>query len=260
MQRSRSRRLINAASAALNAVPRGLTILVLTALATTLAASLAQAQVQASPVLPAKPASTVGAKSEQKAQTAVKTAAAPVATVNAKPTIQPAESKPLWKDLTPAQQQSLKPLAANWPGLGEAHKRKWLAMSQNYPTLPASEQQKLHSRMVEWGSLSPQQRTEARLNFAESNKLTPQDKAENWRAYQALSPDDRQKLADKAQAATPGAAAAVKPVPPQKLAIVPSTRRNTKPGDQAVNNPSVDINTLLPRNSSTNSDLPGQKN
>ena len=133
-------------------------------------------------------------------------------------------------------------------------------MSQNYPTLPASEQQKLHSRMVEWGSLSPQQRTEARLNFAESNKLTPQDKAENWRAYQALSPDDRQKLADKAQAATPGAAAAVKPVPPQKLAIVPSTRRNTKPGDQAVNNPSVDINTLLPRNSSTNSDLPGQKN
>ena len=211
------------------------------------------AQVQVTPV---KPASAAAAKT----QNAVKTAAAPASPTPTSPTIQPSEAKPLWKDLTQAQQQSLKPLAANWPSLGEAHKRKWLAMSQNYASLPVAEQQKLHSRMVQWGSLSPQQRTTARLNFAESNKLTPQNKAENWRAYQALSPDDRQKLAAEAQSAAPGAAAAVKPVPPQKLAAVPTTRRNVKSGDPAINNPSVDTNTLLPRNNSAATEQPGQKN
>lgn len=253
MQRSSFRRFVNAAAAAPSALPRGLTILVLAALS----ATLAQAQL---PATTARPASAAVAKPEPKAQAAVKVAAAPAAGGPANPTIQPAEAKPLWKDLTPAQQQSLKPLAANWPSLGEAHKRKWLAMSQNYQTLPPAEQQKLHSRMVQWGSLSPQQRTAARLNFAESNKLTPLDKAENWRAYQALSPDDRQRLAETAQAATLGAAAAVKPVAPQKLAVVPSTRRTAKVGDQLVNNPSVDINTLLPRNSDATTEPAGQKN
>lgn len=249
------RGLTNGALAAVIASPGVLTIVVLASLS----ASLAQAQVQATPANPAKQSSSA-AKPDPKAQTAMKPAAASAMAATANPTIQPPESKPLWKDLTPAQQQSLKPLAANWPSLGEAHKRKWLAMSQNYTALPVAEQQKLHSRMVQWGSLSPQQRTTARLNFAESNKLTPQDKAENWRAYQALSPDDRQKLAAKAQIATPGAAAAVKPVPLQKLANVPSTRRDVKSGDLAVNNPSVDTNTLLPRSSVPAAEPAGQKN
>lgn len=164
------------------------------------------------------------------------------------------ESKPAWQDLSVAQQASLKPLAANWSSIGEGQKRKWLELSKNYPSLPAPEQAKLHSRMTEWASLSQQQRTQARLNFAETKKLSPGEKTANWQAYQALSPEDRQKLAATATPNPAGAAAAVKPVAPQKLAAVPVTRLDSKRAAEGVpgtpGSQSVDRNTLLPRLSS----------
>lgn len=159
-----------------------------------------------------------------------------------------AESKPTWQELTAVQQASLKPLAANWSGIGEGQKRKWLALSKNYASLPAPEQAKLHSRMTEWASLSQQQRTQARLNFAETKILSPTEKTANWQAYQALSPEDRQKLAADATPKPAGAAAAVKPVAPQKLAAVPVTRQDTKhAAESATRSQAVDRNTLLPR-------------
>ena len=162
------------------------------------------------------------------------------------------ESKPTWQELTPPQQASLKPLAANWGTIGEGQKRKWLALSKNYPSLPAPEQAKLHSRMTEWASLSQQQRADARLNFAETKKLSPDEKTANWQAYQALSPEDRQKLAADAAPKPAGAAAAAKPVAAQKLAAVPVTRQDTKhAADSAAGSQAVDRNTLLPRLSTT---------
>ena len=161
------------------------------------------------------------------------------------------ESKPTWQDLTAAQQASLKPLTANWSSIGEGQKRKWLEVSKNYSALPAPEQVKLHSRMTEWASLSQQQRTQARLNFAATKKLSPGEKTANWQAYQALSPEDRQKLAANATPKPAGAAAAVKPVAPQKLAAVPVTRQDSKRAVEGVPGASgsqvVDRNTLLPR-------------
>jgi hypothetical protein len=161
-------------------------------------------------------------------------------------------SKPLWQELTAQQQQSLKPLGANWATFSEAHKRKWLALSKNYPTLAPSEQAKLHSRMTEWASMSPQQRNQARLNFAETKKMAPDEKTANWQAYQALSPEEKQKLAAKAPPAQTGATAAVKPVPAQKLANVPTTRNSQKSPTVAANAPDIHTNTLLPRNSGGN--------
>jgi hypothetical protein len=164
------------------------------------------------------------------------------------------ESKPLWKELTPAQQASLTPLAANWSTIEEAQKRKWIALSNSYATLPPAEQQKMHSRMAEWASLSQQQRTQARMNFAESNKLAPKEKAEktasktaDWEAYQALSAEDKQKLAAKAAPKPAGAAMAIKPASPAQLATVPSTRRTAKSGDAPDKQTAVDSNTLLPK-------------
>jgi Protein of unknown function (DUF3106) len=169
----------------------------------------------------------------------------------AAPVARKSEVGPTWQELTPAQQASLKPLAANWSGIGETQKRKWLAVSKNYPALPAPEQAKLHSRMTEWASLSQQQRAQARLNFAETKKLSPGDQSANWQAYQALSPEDKQKLAANASPAPAGAAAAVKPVAPQKLAAVPAARSDTKHATSGAlgihGNPAVDRNTLLPR-------------
>lgn len=159
-------------------------------------------------------------------------------------------TKPLWSELTPAQQQALAPLAATWNTVSEAQKRKWLALSQNYPKMSGAEQAKLHSRMTEWAALSPQQRTQARLNFGETQQLSPDDKRAKWEAYQALSPEEKRKLAARA-AKPPPTAAAVKPVAPEKLATVPraATKRqnqNKMPRISAAPN-QVDHNTLLPQ-------------
>jgi hypothetical protein len=136
------------------------------------------------------------------------------------------------------QQQALKPLASSWDTVSEAQKRKWLEISKNYPSLSPEEQAVMHSRMNEWVTLSPQQRAQARLNFAKtkelSRQLTPEEKKAKWQTYQALSPEEKQKLAAKAPPKPTGAATAVKPVAPQKLAPVPPhpVKAASKPGSK----------------------------
>jgi len=146
--------------------------------------------------------------------------AVPAATAKAAP------SGPSWADLSPTQQQALKPLAASWnTTISEPQKRKWLEISKNYASLPPEGQAIMHSRMNEWVTLSPQQRAQARLNFGKtkelSKQLTPEEKKAKWETYQALSPEEKQQLAAKASPKPTGAATAVKPVAPQKLATVP---------------------------------------
>lgn len=124
------------------------------------------------------------------------------------------------------QQQALAPLVQLWPTMTEPHKRKWLALSQNFAQLSADEQSTLQSRMREWAALSPQQRTAARLNFAGAQQLPSEDKKAKWEAYQALSPEAKQKLAAQQTKPVIGAAPAVKPVAPAKLATPPVATSN----------------------------------
>jgi hypothetical protein len=135
----------------------------------------------------------------------------------------PTVSRPLWNELSPAQQKSLSPLAPHWNGLHAAQKRKWIALSRNFDSMSPDDQALLHSRMTEWAALSPQDRTRARLNFAEVKRLAPQEERKaKWEAYQALSDEERRKLAERAGSRPPSAAAPVRPVPAQKLAPTPS--------------------------------------
>ena len=157
-------------------------------------------------------------------------------------------TKPAWQDLTVQQQTALRPLAANWATLPEASKRKWLAVSKNYNSLAVPEQVKMHSRMTEWVALSQRQRSEARLQYARTKQLSPQEKAATWQAYQALSLEEKQKLAAKASTKPTGAATAIKPAPPQKLAVVPVTRKTpARSAKIAIARDAVDQKTLLPR-------------
>lgn len=152
-------------------------------------------------------------------------ASAPAAKPAASAPAKTAASKPAWAELSHMQQQALAPLASSWHGISEPQKRKWLEISKNYPSLPPEGQANLHSRMNEWVTLSPQQRAQARLNFGKtkelSKQLTPEEKKAKWETYQALSQEEKQKLAAKASPKPAGAATAVKPVAPQKLAPVP---------------------------------------
>jgi len=192
--------------------------------------ALAQATVQAQPAAPASSAAARPSLGK-----------ASVAKANGKQI-----TKPLWAELTEAQRQALAPLAPKWDTVSEAQKRKWLALSENFPRMSGAEQAKLHSRMTEWATLSPQQRTQARLNFGETKQISPDDKKAKWEAYQALPPEEKKKLAAGA-AKPPATAAAVKPVPPEKLATIPQPKRVVKAPRIAAGAHQVDQNTLLPQ-------------
>ena len=134
--------------------------------------------------------------------------------------------RPLWSDLSESQQQALGPLSEQWPTMNEPHKRKWLALSQNFAQLSADEQATLQGRMREWAALSPQQRAAARLNYADAKQLLQEDKKAKWEAYQALSPEAKQKLAAQQSPTIQGAAPAIKPVPASKLTTSPVANAN----------------------------------
>ncbi len=129
--------------------------------------------------------------------------------------------RPTWAQLTVQQQTALRPLAGIWDPVSEAQKRKWLELSKNYPNLSPDDQMRMHSRMVEWVGMSSQQRAQARLNFAKTKELatelTPDQKKAKWQSYQALSAEEKQKLAEKGVPRATGAATAIRPVAPQKL-------------------------------------------
>jgi Protein of unknown function (DUF3106) len=153
-------------------------------------------------------------------------AGAPSGEMASKPTATPAvkraPSKPLWRELTTRQQRALEPLAPHWDDLTEPHKRKWLAISRNYAILPPADQETLHSRMTEWATLSNQERSEARHNFAEVKRVPIDERKAKWEEYQALSEEEKRKLASRASLRPLGAAATIQPVPAQKLAPLPS--------------------------------------
>jgi hypothetical protein len=131
-----------------------------------------------------------------------------------------------WHRLGQSQRQALAPLAAAWDSLSPAHKRKWLALSQNFSQLSTDEQATLQGRMREWTALSPQKRTAARLNFAGVQKLPQEDKKAKWEAYQALSPEAKQKLAAQQPLPVAGAAPTVKPLNTNKLVTPPPATGN----------------------------------
>jgi Protein of unknown function (DUF3106) len=172
-------------------------------------------------------------------QNQAQTQTAPVSTVMGAPS---------WVALSPIQRRSLLPLASTWDSLSEAHRRKWIALAQNYPSLAAPEQEKLHARMAEWTALKPKEREQARLNFAQTKQLAPSERAANWDAYQALSAEEREKLAAGGQNKPVGAAVAVKPATSQRLTVIPITPTKTPETKQSlVTKPqSLNLNTLLP--------------
>ncbi len=153
--------------------------------------------------------------------------------------------RPLWSDLTEAQQQALAPLSEQWPTMNEPHKRKWLALSQNFSQLSADGQVTLQSRMREWAALSPQKRAAARLNFAGVQQLPQDDKKAKWEAYQALSPEAKRKLAAQQPQAVTGAAPVAKPVAASKLVLPPAATAN-KPLPRIATDQLAPI-TLLPQ-------------
>jgi hypothetical protein len=115
------------------------------------------------------------------------------------PVRQVAPAKPLWQDLSPAQQQALTPLAADWDKLDGPRKKKWIELTKRYSSLTPEQQARMQERMREWAKLTPDQRRVARESYSRTKKLEPDQKNAQWKEYQQLSDEQKKKLAEDAR-------------------------------------------------------------
>ena len=134
-----------------------------------------------------------------------------------------------------------------WPTLEVNRKRKWLVIAQNFPDLTESSQLLAQERMREWAALSPLQRSQARLNFAQTKQLSPDEKLAKWEAYQALNPEEKQKLPSSRLPSPKGAALAVKPMSPAKL-TTPPVKKEGQSSSPRIDTSQLNPFTLLPAN------------
>jgi len=147
-------------------------------------------------------------------------------------------ARPLWAELTPAQQQALAPLAGEWDSLEAFRKNKWLAIGNKYASMKPDEQQRVQERMREWVKLTPEQRRLARESYVRAKKLDPNQKSAQWEQYQQLPEEEKKKLAGDAAAKnkvttlpSPGSQAAQsKTLPPIKSAPKPLIEKSVTPG------------------------------
>ena len=110
----------------------------------------------------------------------------------------PPKKNPSWADLTPAQQQTLQPLAGEWDTLDPARRTKWIGIAKRYPAMSEIEQKRVQTRMSDWVKLTPDQRRVAREQFRKIGKLPPAKRevvTQQWEEYQQLPPDVKKNLA-----------------------------------------------------------------
>jgi Skp family chaperone for outer membrane proteins len=94
---------------------------------------------------------------------------------------------PAWTELTPAQQQVLAPLHAEWQQLDTTRRKKWVAIADRYRTMKPPEQERLQKRMQEWAKLTPEERKAARQKYQTLKKQPPQKRDEvkrRWQEYE----------------------------------------------------------------------------
>jgi hypothetical protein len=129
---------------------------------------------------------------------------------------------PTWDSLTPDQQALLAPLQRDWAKLGPTQRSKWLNATPMLATLPQPELARLHERMRDWARLTPAERRDARVGFQVAKQVNAEQRQAKWEAYQALTPEQRQQLVDKAAARRHAQTTAASPTP-KPLAAQPKS-------------------------------------
>jgi hypothetical protein len=120
----------------------------------------------------------------------------PVATsaVAEAPVVVPKKTSTAWKDLTPAEQDALNPLAGEWTKLDTTRKSKWVAIADRFPQMQETERQRTQDRMREWVRLSPEQRRIARDTYLRAHAMPPEKRAELLAKYQQLPDEEKEQL------------------------------------------------------------------
>jgi hypothetical protein len=131
-------------------------------------------------------------------------------------------SAPGWAGLTRAQRTILAPLEPDWPQMSDEHRGKWLTVANRIHRLPIDDQARLQERMRDWARMNPIERREARVGFLSAMQLDAEHRRAKWEAYQALPPERRAELAERAaKKKAPSTPAASSPGPVSKSNLVP---------------------------------------
>ncbi|AOK30209.1 hypothetical protein WS67_00550 [Burkholderia singularis] len=107
----------------------------------------------------------------------------------------PASGPLSWARLTPQQRVALAPFENQWDSFSDARKRKWLKIAARFSKMTPEAQKRLQERMAEWARMTPEERRVARENYQVSKDLPEQAREKAWKAYQQLSPEQKEKLA-----------------------------------------------------------------
>jgi Protein of unknown function (DUF3106) len=108
----------------------------------------------------------------------------------------PGSNSPMaWARLSAAEHVALAPFASQWDSFSEERQRKWLKIASRYPKMSPDAQKRLHDRMSEWVRMTPDQRRVARENYQVSKELPRETRQNAWKAYQQLSPEQKERLA-----------------------------------------------------------------
>ncbi|WP_137171380.1 DUF3106 domain-containing protein [Massilia sp. HP4] len=142
--------------------------------------------------------------------------------------------KPLWRDLSNAQQVALAPLEPEWDRMEGPRKRKWIEMSARFASMPASEQQRVHERMRQWMKLTPAQRELARENYSRASRVAQGDKAADWENYKQLSADQKRKLANSPAATRHKSIPIALPEAPMLVVPTPCPPNTTRRGAECI--------------------------
>lgn len=103
-----------------------------------------------------------------------------------------------WNELNARQKAALAPLQKRWNDIAPDHRQKWLTIANRFAAMPKVEQDRIQARMTEWAQMTPQERGRARLRFQEAKRLQSSDRQAKWQQYQALTPEQRQELSERA--------------------------------------------------------------
>ena len=136
------------------------------------------------------------------------------------------ERGPAWVTLTQQQQQTLAPLQREWASIDATRKQKWIEVAAKFPSMPADERQRVQTRMADWARLTPTERAGARMQFQEVRRLPADERQARWQAYQALSPEERGKLAQSAKPALRAASPVDTQARVRSTSDVPNGKRN----------------------------------
>jgi len=119
----------------------------------------------------------------------------------AKPAVPALTAPPAaWSGLSASQRQLLAPLQDDWAEISPSQRSKWLSATPTMATLPPTELARVHERMRDWARLNPAERTNARIGFQVAKQVDAEQRQAKWEAYQALPPEKRKELVDKAAA------------------------------------------------------------